>query len=256
MPIGISLHIGVNQTFLPNFGKLNSCINDAISMQNIAQLLSYRSKILKDNEATKQNVINYIQNAADNLSADDIFLLTFSGHGYHNLDLNGDEKDFLDEYWCLFDDKLLDDELYRLWQQFKPGVRILVISDSCHSGTIIQFAPIKLDSNLINHYNKSSLLQNRINHLQQKLTSLNQLNVSVKLLASCSDSNKSKDGSVWGNSNFTEKLLLIWNQGNFVGNYLEFYIAIEFTPKLYSVPILFNVGINNTNFNNQKPFSI
>ena len=47
-----------------------------------------------------------------------------------------EETDQLDETWVLYDRQLLDDELYDLWCRFAPGVRILMISDSCHSGTV------------------------------------------------------------------------------------------------------------------------
>ena len=35
-----------------------------------------------------------------------------------------------------YDRELLDDELYQLWARFQPNVRIAVMSDSCHSGTV------------------------------------------------------------------------------------------------------------------------
>ena len=50
-------------------------------------------------------------------------------------DASADEPDRTDETWVLFDRQLVDDELYEMWPQFVPGVRILVLSDSCHSGT-------------------------------------------------------------------------------------------------------------------------
>jgi hypothetical protein len=46
----------------------------------------------------------------------------------------------MDETWCLFDGELLDDELHELWARFTRGVRVLVLSDSCHSGTVTRMA--------------------------------------------------------------------------------------------------------------------
>ena len=44
-----------------------------------------------------------------------------------------------DETWCIYSDRqLVDDELYSLWAQFAAGVRIFVLSDSCHSGTVLK----------------------------------------------------------------------------------------------------------------------
>jgi hypothetical protein len=55
-------------------------------------------------------------------------------------DQNGDEFDNEDETWCLFDGEVLDDELAAVWATFTPGVRIVVFSDSCHSGTVTKVA--------------------------------------------------------------------------------------------------------------------
>ena len=35
----------------------------------------------------------------------------------------------------------MDDELYGLWSRFEPGARILVLSDSCHSGSVTRLIP-------------------------------------------------------------------------------------------------------------------
>ena len=58
-------------------------------------------------------------------------------------DTDGDEPDRLDEAWCLFDDIMIDDELRALWARFKPGVRIVMFSDSCHSGTMAREIALK-----------------------------------------------------------------------------------------------------------------
>jgi len=52
-------------------------------------------------------------------------------------DRNGeDEEDRSDETWVAYDRQIVDDELYALWGKFAAGVRIFVLSDSCHSGTV------------------------------------------------------------------------------------------------------------------------
>ena len=47
----------------------------------------------------------------------------------------------MDETWVCYYRQFIDDELYELWGKFKAGVRILVLSDSCHSGTVLRNIP-------------------------------------------------------------------------------------------------------------------
>ena len=62
--------------------------------------------------------------------------MTYSGHGGQVPDGDDEEADSSDETWVAFDRQIVDDELYELWGKFKPGVRIVVLSDSCHSGSV------------------------------------------------------------------------------------------------------------------------
>jgi hypothetical protein len=140
MVFGRSLHIGLNHVD-PNVyngwnGELFGCINDANSMKAIADSFNYTSLILTDSQANSSRVIQEIASAAQALQTGDIFLITYSGHGGQVHDSNSDEEDAMDETWVLWDREVIDDELASLWSQFQPGVRILVISDSCHSGTV------------------------------------------------------------------------------------------------------------------------
>lgn len=137
-----SIHIGLNYVD-PNAyggwdGELAGCINDARDMQAIAESLGYTSTRLIDSEATSHRVISEIGQVADELAGGDILFLSYSGHGGQVDDVNGDEEDIYDETWCLWDRELVDDELYCLWSRFRPGVRIVVLSDSCHSGTAVR----------------------------------------------------------------------------------------------------------------------
>ena len=142
MPNARSIYIGLNYVDPGAYngwdGELSGCINDATDMQSIADSLGYSSTKLIDSDATSYRVISEIGQAADELESGDILFLSYSGHGGQVDDVNGEEDDILDETWCLWDRQLVDDELYCLWSRFNPGVRVVVLSDSCHSGTVLR----------------------------------------------------------------------------------------------------------------------
>ena len=147
MSKGYSIHIGVNEVSMPRFegwkGSLYAAEADAIAMQELAKSLHYENDgvILTEN-ATYDRVMQEIDFAQKYLESGDQLLFTFSGHGAQFRDLNGDEQDSepiqYDEAIVLYDDVLVDDELYAHWRKFDPGVKIVMICDSCYSGTISQ----------------------------------------------------------------------------------------------------------------------
>ena len=89
-------------------------------------------------DATVDNVKSSIHSAAQTLEPNDYFFLSYSGHGGQLRDENNDEDDYLDETWCLYDRQFVDDELNSCLRDFKEGVKIFVLSDSCHSGTVVK----------------------------------------------------------------------------------------------------------------------
>jgi len=137
---GRSIHIGLNAVDAQNYegwtGQLSGSVNDALALQGVADSMGFLSTLLINSDATSVRVIQEILATSYLLKAGDILLLTYSGHGGQVYDASGDEPERMDETWVLYDRELIDDELYALWTQFLPGVRIVVISDSCHSGTI------------------------------------------------------------------------------------------------------------------------
>jgi hypothetical protein len=277
MSKGFSLHIGLNAVDSEHYsgwnGKLNACETDAKSMAAIANSLKYtKISTLLTQQATREAVINEIKKAAAESNSGDIFFITYSGHGGRVTDLNGDESDKLDETWCLFDGEFLDDELYELWWLFKEDVRIIVLSDSCHSGTITRNMYYGLsDETNINKeeskvyrfipkdiskatYQKNKDFYNRLNNSTKHENLVNNLNCSIKLISGCQDNQTSLDGEV--NGLFTEKLLNVWDNGNFRGNYSTFYKSIIRLMPPSQTPNYLNIGKNNTRFNNEIPFTI
>ncbi len=145
MATGLSLHIGINHpdpsAYPSGWEDLKSCEKVATDMAQLAASQGFWTRSLFTKAATASNILRNIESAALALEPGDIFLLTFAGHGSQIPDENGDEEDGFDETWVAYDRMIVDDELFFLWSRFKPRTRILVISDSCHSGTITSVPP-------------------------------------------------------------------------------------------------------------------
>ncbi|MCJ7700391.1 MAG: caspase family protein [Anaerolineales bacterium] len=273
MAKGISLHIGLNRVACWHYsgwsGKLNACEADAEDMHQLAGSQGYQASILKTSKATRKNVIQGIQAAAQACDRGDIFLLTYSGHGGQVPDSNHDEDDHVDETWVLYDGEMIDDELFNLWSQFKEGVRIFVLSDSCHSGTVIKAVDRK-DPTLSRfdgiryrfmphdvavktyrrHEDRYRLISEALPSTQAPILA------SVLLISGCQDDEYSMDGV--NNGLFTGTLLNVWNQGQFAGDYSAFHQTItDNIPDYYNQnPNYFKVGTPDPAFEGQKPFTI
>ena len=244
----IALHIGVNQVdqrlhYPLSVPDLRFCHNDAIAMSSIAEKAGFYSFMLLDSYATHDNIKSNIIRIAKKLKAGDIFLLTYSGHGMQVLDVGGDEKDGKDETWILYDGlrpatlrQMLDDELHELWSGFEAGVRIVVISDSCHSGTVARS------------------LASRKNPVDQE--NLDTIKASGILIASSQDSQVSWESAASESGEFTSALLKVWDGGRFIGSYRQFRNAIARKSPRGQSPNYFTFGARNSKFSRQKPFTI
>jgi hypothetical protein len=141
-----SLHIALNSVNPASYGgwngALSGCENDARTMMRIAQSDGLTTRQLFTVQATTDNVIAEIEDAARELGAGGLFLLTYAGHGGQVADVSGDgETDRQDETWVLYNRQFLDDEIEQALAAFAPGVRIVMLSDSCHSGTVHRSLP-------------------------------------------------------------------------------------------------------------------
>ena len=68
----------------------------------------------------------------------DLFVFYYSGHGGQQPDFlsaTKDELDGKDEPLLAYDKQIIDDELNEIWLSLAKGVRVVMISDSCNSGT-------------------------------------------------------------------------------------------------------------------------
>ncbi|MGD9751785.1 MAG: caspase family protein [Acidimicrobiia bacterium] len=220
MTQGLSVHIGLNRVDPLRYGgwdgKLRGCLNDQREMERLATSIGYTvCARLSDAEATASAVLDAVVGAVSQLQAGDTLLVTYSGHGGQIPDVSSDESDDrFDETWVLYDRMLVDDELRAVWCAAPKGSRILVISDSCHSGTVSRDgAPrsIPRENALINYdANRESYVA-----LRKAATRAGDPEARVALLSGCQDNQVSYDGARHGA--FTEALLAVWSDGAFTG---------------------------------------
>ncbi|BCM88599.1 hypothetical protein IAD21_00433 [Abditibacteriota bacterium] len=279
MAQGISIHIGLNSVDPEHYqgweGRLRACENDARDMQTIAIGQGFESTLLLTEEATSAGVLKALAEAAIALSSGDILLITYSGHGGQIPDVNGDEDDNQDETWVLYDRMLVDDELYAMWSKFQPGVRIFMLSDSCHSGTVARFMSEGPGDEISALYRSlgldfssskaipADIAATTYGEHQSMYDSVQWSNfdgdrslvtASVLLISGCQDNQTSLDGI--RNGLFTANLLQIWANGHFNGGYYKFWQQIVSRMPLTQSPNYYTVGLANSEFEKEKPFTI
>lgn len=295
-PRALSLHIGLNLVSAAAYegwdGPLAACEFDANDMADIARTKGMKATVLLTKKATRSAVLAQMRSAAKTLKAGDLFFMTYSGHGGQVPDANRDERDGKDETWCLYDGQLIDDELYFELSRFGAGVRVLVLSDSCHSGTITRARTppppppgqrLKLMPEAVGqrvyarHKAEYDKLQAQVakdaaaarkvtvdpdaalaqvavvGPAAQAMALVGPFRPAVLLISGCQDNQFSMDGE--HNGAFTEKLLAVWNHGAFRGSYGAFHARIRGAMPASQSPNLYTLG-PAADFLAQTPFSV
>ncbi|MEO8134016.1 MAG: caspase family protein [Betaproteobacteria bacterium] len=124
---------------------LAGCVNDANDWAAELAARGFSVSKLLDNQATKAAMAEAFKKVIADAGSGDTVVITYSGHGTYVPDIDGDEVDGLDEGLCPYDlqtggEALLDDEIHEIFMARKPGVKLVLISDSCHSGTVTRAA--------------------------------------------------------------------------------------------------------------------
>lgn len=143
-----ALCIGIND-YPGTANDLSGCVNDANDWTQVLTQNGFSVEQLLDAAATKAAMVAAIGNMIDNAVKGDSLIFTYSGHGTWVPDRSGDEPDGRDEALCPYDlstkGALLDDEIHTLFSRRAPGVRIVLISDSCHSGSVTRGSEEDID---------------------------------------------------------------------------------------------------------------
>jgi metacaspase-1 len=279
MAKGIALTIGLNSVDPGHYGgwdgTLNACEADAHDMAAIAKKQKFNVKTLLTKAATRSAVLKEISDAATALKSGDIFMLSYSGHGGQVPDMNGDEPDQLDETICLYDGELIDDEMNAAFTKISSGVRVLVFSDSCHSGTMTKVAyyygtaaartAASQSPNAsrcramppdvaLRTYRQNQEFYDAILRKPELKDAEDAVKAAVLLISGCMDNQTSSDGDA--NGLFTSQLLAVWRQGKFKGNYKKFYSDILRRMPPDQSPNYYRTGKIDPQYEKQKPFTI
>nr|AYM52725.1 peptidase C14 caspase catalytic subunit p20 [Archangium disciforme] len=286
MAQGYSLNIGLNSVDPAHYagwdGALMACEADAEDMELIARAQSFSTvrKVLTK-EATRERVLKELDEAARVLQAGDLFLLSYSGHGGQLPDRNNDEADAQDETWVLYDGELIDDEIHAALSRLRQGVRVFMLSDSCHSGTVsrMAYAALRNTGSLemladavldteaaerrfkdmpvgiaLRTYRNNKAMYDDIMAALPKEDPKSTMKATVLLISGCQDNQLSSDGTF--NGLFTANLLRVYNAGKFRGSHRTFHRRIvRRMPPLQS-PNYSLVGIPSREFERQTPFKV
>jgi uncharacterized caspase-like protein len=120
-----ALLIGINKyPKLPIRYQLAGCLNDveimADTLQRTFGIPTENITLLRDEEATRDGILNALNALIDRVGQDDIVVVHYSGHGSRVRDREGDEPDGWDETIVPYDAgrspypfrEITDDEIY------------------------------------------------------------------------------------------------------------------------------------------------
>ena len=121
------------------FGNCPGAQVDATRMHNLLKKYSNKTTLLISNKATKSVVVQKMKEVCQN----DLAIIYYSGHGgdkkqTEETKLNFEEPSGKDQFLCLYDGGMLDDEIWSIISNAKG--RVVLIFDCCHSGTMFRSA--------------------------------------------------------------------------------------------------------------------
>ena len=220
MAAGYSLHVGVNSPAPGRFGDLHDlhgCDTAAQRMGELARARSFRDVRVRTDrgDTTCGAVAAWFSDMAKIAVPGDLVLFTFAGHGVQVNDVNHDEGQYDQAILCT-DGGIVDDTIHDWLAAFQSGVRVVLIADSCYSGSIVWFT---FQRRLM----RSTALASR-HSLWFGLAKAPKVAADVLLLAAVDDQTLAT-GAAPGQDvpPYTQALLDAWNQlhGEFSGGYRE-----------------------------------
>lgn len=219
------------------------CELDVDNMEMILNPINYQIKTLKTADATRDRILSALYRAADNTEGGDIFVFYYSGHGGQQPDITGDELDGRDETLVAYDREVIDDKIHEALGKFKAGVRLVMISDSCNSGTNYRLrmtAPV----------NEQAIFKPLARRSTRELS----IDAQLIHLGGCRDGFGSS-GYQHGGA-FTIALCEAWENGSFRGNFKDLHSRICDLIRSDQKPQYSEYGPVSDEFRAQRAFEV
>lgn len=136
-----SFSVGVND-YAGSGSDLAGCVNDALDWNDLLVQRGYRPTVMLDRAVTRDSFLGTLEGLVAVLGYRDRLVVTYSGHGSWIPDSSGDEPDARDEVLVMSDfSYVTDDDLSGIFRKRAFGSRIVLVSDSCHSGSVNRVVP-------------------------------------------------------------------------------------------------------------------
>ena len=226
-PKGYALHIGVDKTDETVYGhitQLNGCVNDAKALKSITEKERFDTIVLLENRnATRENILKNLKSFADVSRPGDLVVVSYAGHGSYIVDESGDEalsgNDPKDEVLVTYNGFLVDDEIFEVFQEFKVGVRVVWIGDSCHSTSQTRaFPTMRKESKyrILDQYKAQQHYKSRQHFYDQKRSELKrsgltEVNAAVWNMFACQETELAEEFS--GRGLFTLEIEKLYASG-------------------------------------------
>lgn len=143
-----ALCVGINNYPYGDDEDLRGCINDVKAWYGVLKdqydFSAPDMKLLTNSKAKRKDILRELKWLLAKAKTGDVLVFANSSHGTNEKDTGNDEPDGFDEALCPYDtdsNVLLDDDVRELISTVRSGVRLFVISDSCHSGSLTRALP-------------------------------------------------------------------------------------------------------------------
>lgn len=207
-------------------GACPGCDVDSSTFFAMCEESGVQAALFQNASATRSNLLRAARAAWADMKPGDLFVFYVSGHGGQDADADGDEEDGVDETICLWDGPLSDDVLRDLWDEVPAGVRVFMVTDTCHSGTNFKYKPRSLRASIPREF-KGGLIH----------------------YGGCADGSYSYGDASGGV--FTTALVDAWDPGN---TYLTWFAAAKKTMPKNQIPTYAEWGNVDDAFRNALVF--